>query len=361
MVGAVKTGDVVYIGFEPTRGRIAWLDRLKMAAAFAVVVTHIASIPWQALPASSDAWVISSVYEVATRFCVPAFFFATGAILLNPNKRITSDRFCRYIIRASMLALIVSALYVLFELMFDDWQGWRYFIYKTADGPYFIWYLWALVGVYLLMPILRVIASHRKLLTYTCAIAFLFIIGKSTAISMFPGSLADIVYGNIIIFNRGAEALFYCLMGGWFITHRLSRRIENGLIVVGFVSLAIAVCLNWEHAVLVGPDLYFVARDNALIAFFSVAVFICFSRWGCVRPLSRFEAAACQCGMAIYLVHPFFRLAFERMPMFSDALQLLMDCPVIMIPLVSFVCYVFSLIVGVLLQWLNKSVRIHLR
>ena len=343
------------------RGRITWLDRLKIVAAFAVVMTHIASIPWQALPASSTAWAISSVYEVATRFCVPAFFFVTGALLLNPNKKIVSDKLCKYIVRASMLALIVSALYVLFELSFDGWQGWRYLISKTLDGPYFIWYLWVLVGVYLLMPILRAIASDRNLLTYSCVVAFVFIIGKSTIISMFPGSLADIAYGNIIIFNRGAEALFYCLLGGWFITHRLSRRVENGLIGIGLSSLAIAVYLNWKHAVLVGPDLYYVARDNALIALFSAAVFICISRWGSVRPLSRFETAACKCGMTIYLVHPFFRLAFERLPMFSGALQLLMDCPVIMIPLISFACYALSLIVGLLFQWLIRSVRIRLR
>ena len=357
----MKSGDVVHIGFEPMRGRITWLDRLKIVAAFAVVMTHIASIPWQALPASSTAWAISSVYEVATRFCVPAFFFVTGALLLNPNKKIASDKLCKYIVRASMLALIVSALYVLFELSFDGWQGWRYLISKTLDGPYFIWYLWVLVGVYLLMPILRAIASDRNLLTYSCVVAFVFIIGKSTIISMFPGSLADIAYGNIIIFNRGGEALFYCLLGGWFITHRLSRRIENGLIGIGLSSLAIAVYLNWKHAVLVGPDLYYVARDNALITLFSVAVFICISRWGSARPLSRFETAACKCGMAIYLAHPFFRLVFERLPMFSGALQLLMDFPAIMIPLVSFACYVLSLIVGLLFQWLIRSVRIRLR
>lgn len=357
----MKSGDIVHIGFEPMRGRIAWLDRLKIVAAFAVVMTHIASIPWQVLPASSTAWAISSVYEVATRFCVPAFFFVTGALLLNPNKQIASDKLCKYIVRACMLALIVSAFYVLLELSFDGWRGWRYFIYKTVDGPYFIWYLWVLAGVYLLTPILRAITSDRNLLTYACAVTFIFIIGKSTVISMFPGSLADIAYGNIIIFNRGAEALFYCLLGGWFITHRLARRVENGLIGAGFASLAIAVYLNWKQAVLVGPDLYYVARDNALITLFSVAVFICISRWGSSRPLSRFETVACKCGIAIYLAHPFFRLVFERLPMFSGALQLLMDFPAIMIPLVSFACYVLSLIVGLLFQWLIRSVRIRLR
>lgn len=110
-----------------------------------------------------------------------------------------------------------------------------------------------------------------------------------------------------------------------------------------------------------GRTLYYVARDNALITLFSVAVFICISRWGSARPLSRFETAACKCGMAIYLAHPFFRLVFERLPMFSGALQLLMDFPAIMIPLVSFVCYVLSLIVGLLFQWLIRSVRIRLR
>lgn len=352
----MKPGDVVHIGFASTCGRIAWLDRLKIAAAFAVVVTHIASIPWQVLPPSTFAWAVSSVYEVITRFCVPAFFFATGAVLLNPNKRIGADVLRRYIIRASVSALVASVLYASFESTFDGWQGWRYFIYRVVDGPYFIWYLWALVGIYLLVPILRIVANDNKMLAYSCVVSFIFVIGKSSAISMAPGSLIDVAYGNIIIFNRGAEAIFYCLLGGWFISHRLSRRAENCVAVVGFVSLVAALLLNWRHALSVGPDLYYVARDNVLIAFFSAAVFVCFSRWGDTRCLTRFEATARQCGMAIYLAHPFFRLAFERLPFFSDALQLLLMQPIVMIPMVSLACYSLSFAVGLLWRHLNKAI-----
>lgn len=350
MVGSVVSGDVVHIGFSSAHERIAWLDRLKIVAAFAVVVTHISSISWQVLPTTSFAWAVSSVYEVATRFCVPAFFFATGAILLNPNKRITHKRLVGYIARALVLALLVSALYVLLEAAFDGWQGWRYFISRTVDGPYFIWYLWALVGVYLLLPVLRAVASDHSLLTYTCVLAFIVIIGKSTAISMIPGSLIDVAYGNIIIINRGSEALFYCLLGGWFITHRFSHRVEHGIIIAGFASLAFALYLNWRHAVLVEPDLYYVARDNVLIALFSAAVFMCFSKWGNGRPLSRHETTVCQCGMAIYLVHPFFRLAFERLSLFVDAYELLLAHPLIMIPLVSLACYLLALFVGFVMR-----------
>ena len=352
----MKSGDVSYIGFASVCGRIAWLDRLKIAAAFAVVMTHIASIPWQVLSPSTVGWAVSSIYEVATRFCVPAFFFATGAVLLNPNKNVNSDDLCRYIFRASISALTASGFYVLFELMLDGWQGWRYFIYRVVDGPYFIWYLWALVGIYLLMPILRAIASDHKLLTYSCVVTFIFVIGKSSVISMVPGSLIDAAYGNIIIFNRGAEAIFYCLLGGWFVSHKLSRRAEKGIMAIGFCSLVAALLLNWKHAISVGPDLYYVARDNILITLFSAAVFVCFTRWGSIRPLGRFERAACQCGISIYLVHPFIRLAFERIPFFSGVLRLLMSHPAVMIPLVSFFCYILSLAVGFLWRSLHASV-----
>lgn len=100
------------VGF-PCRGERLWyLDVLKTVAAFAMVMTHIASIGWQALPVETPEWLITSIYEIVTRFCVPAFFMCSGALLLNPNKKISSRSLVfKYIGRTAGIALLVSLLY----------------------------------------------------------------------------------------------------------------------------------------------------------------------------------------------------------------------------------------------------------
>lgn len=338
------------VGYPDASVRIAWLDRLKVAAAFAVVMTHIASIPWQAVDVHSSAWLISSVYEILTRFCVPSFFFVTGAVLLNPNKEVTRKKVARYSLRALSCALGVSALYVFLEILFDGWFGWSDFVRRTVDGPYFIWYLWVLVGLYMLIPVLRYIARDEKVLTYSCCILFVFVVGKSTAISMAPNSLVNLLYGNFILFNRGSEAVFYCLAGAWFISHRLSYGLETVIIAFGAVFGIVATFLNWQFAQSVGPDLYFVNRDNVLICIFSFGVVLVFSRWAGLRPMGRAGRLVCDCGLMIYLVHPFVRLIFERVQLFSKMYLLLLNNPGIFIPLVSVACYFLSFVFALLLK-----------
>lgn len=65
-----SSGSGVYP--EPEE-RLVWLDLLKVVSAFAVVMTHIASIGWQVIAPSDEGWFVTSVYEIVTRFAVPAF------------------------------------------------------------------------------------------------------------------------------------------------------------------------------------------------------------------------------------------------------------------------------------------------
>lgn len=342
------------VGYPDASVRIAWLDRLKIVAAFAVVMTHIASIPWQVLDVRSSAWLISSVYEILTRFCVPSFFFVTGAVLLNPNKEVSGNRLKLLVLRALFCALGVSALYVFLETTFDGWLGWADFVRRTLAGPYFIWYLWVLLGLYVLIPVLRHIARDEKVLTYSCCVLFVFVVGKSTVISMAPDSLVNVLYGNFILFNRGSEAVFYCLTGAWFISHRLSTRLECAAIVLGALSAVGAIWSNWLITQSSGPDLYYVNRDNVLICLLFFGVAVVFSRWGNSRPIGKIERLLCDCGLMIYLIHPFIRLLFERIPYFSEMNLLLLNNPAAYIPLVSVGCYLISFAFAILLRMATK-------
>ena len=125
-----------------------YLDSLKIIAAFAVVVTHIASIGWQALPVSDDQWFVTSVWEIASRFCVPIFFMCSGAVLLSDKRTIPPSRLLKhYILRTCLIALFASAAFVSLQCFVYGWNGFRAFVYAVADGPYFIWYLWVLVSL----------------------------------------------------------------------------------------------------------------------------------------------------------------------------------------------------------------------
>lgn len=326
------------------RARVAWLDLAKAVSAFAVVMTHVASIGWQALEPIDAAWLPTSVYEIATRFAVPVFFMVTGALILNPRRSVGMRRLWGSdIARTAAIALLVSAAFSALERLLFGWTGWRSLISETLDGPYFIWYLWVLAGIYALTPALRVVARDRCLLGYTLVLLAVFVLGQSTAQAMAPGSWVATWLGNFILFSTGAEGVFYCLLGAWLVSWRPSRRASVVLMAAGALALVVAVALNYASARTVGPDLYYVSRSNLLIALFSVGAFEGFRLVGpCLGDGRRLRDLAAV-GLAVYLIHPFLRLVMEGVPLFAPVVRVLLEAPVVAVPLVSLVLWALSL------------------
>ena len=345
--------DIKYIGYPSVAQRIGWLDSLKAFSAFAVILTHIASIGWSVLPVTSLEWLVTSVYEIATRFCVPAFFFSTGAILLNPNKTIGLKNIAtHYVLRTAVIAFTVSVLFCLMQTLLYGWTGWRSLIRAAVDGPYFIWYLWALVCVYLLLPLLRPIASSAGLLNYTLILLGIVVIGKSTVLAMAPDSVLALASNNLLVFPRGAEAVFYSLLGAWFVSHEFSSRTVYLLSGLGVCALLAAVGLNYVHAATIAPDSYYVARDNALILFYSIGVFSLFRYFGSAKETGRYVRVLVSYGLEVYLIHPFLRMLMESfMP---SATEWLLSDPLIANLVLSCVLYTLSIMLGVLFRLVLK-------
>lgn len=338
-----------YLGegvFPDPKARLAWLDLLKVLGAFAVVITHIASIGWQVMDPSDAGWLVTSIYEIATRFAVPSFFMVSGAIMLNPKKHLTiRAMYVRYIPKIAILALLFSLGYCMFEWLLRGWPDWWSALRAVADGPYFIWYLWVLVGLYALTPLLRTISRREDLLSYAVALLAFFVIGKSTLNSMAPDSLLSTWMNNFILFSSGMEGIFYYLLGAWLISHRPTR--SQGLIVVciGVVSLAVAVALNHSDALAHGANLDYVTRDNLLIALYSVGVFEALRLRSAHLHRSALLSILTRAGMGIYLVHPFFRLTMESVELFAPAKTWLYSDPLLSVPLISLLIWVVSAVV----------------
>lgn len=335
-----SSGSGVYP--EPEE-RLVWLDLLKVVSAFAVVMTHIASIGWQAIAPSDEGWFVTSVYEIVTRFAVPAFFMTSGALLLNPRRKLGLRRVLMgYLPKTAFLALFVSLLFCVLQSILYGWQGWRFVILGTLDGPYFIWYLWVLVGLYALTPLLRLISARPDALGYSVVLLAVFVMGRSTADAMLPGSPLTVFLDNFILFSSGMEGVFYYLLGAWLISHPIRGGRGWAVVLVGGLSVLLAIFLNYRDALANGQDLYYVARDNALIALFSVGVweafYLIFSRVSGCRALDYLV----RWGMTIYLSHPFFRLAMEGIAQFRLAVDWLLSAPLVSIPVVSVLIWIMS-------------------
>jgi surface polysaccharide O-acyltransferase-like enzyme len=117
-----------------------------------VVVLHIAT---NLLGTYDRNWMAGNVYDSFTRACVPVFIMITGATLL-PRREPLSVYFRKRALRIIPPLLFWSVFYL-------GWRSYRgehitNWLLAILKGPtmYHLWYFYALIGMYLFIPVLRI-------------------------------------------------------------------------------------------------------------------------------------------------------------------------------------------------------------
>lgn len=145
----------------------AGMDTARVGACFMVILLHVAAVNFNVF---DDQWWASNFYDSLTRSCVPVFLMISGVLLLNKQESLPvffSKRFARVL----PPLLFWSLFYMAWNTFHGEHYGSLYGWVKTlASGPvvFHLWYLYAILGIYLFVPFLRAIwlassPSEKKL------------------------------------------------------------------------------------------------------------------------------------------------------------------------------------------------------
>jgi len=140
--------------------RCFYLDLLRIIATFGVIFIHLSM--------DTNYWYIALVYDGLVRWSVPVFVMISGALFLNPRKELSfSTVLNKYIKRLLLSYLFWYLFYCLFRFTRDCIASNSLELSYLSFTPHFhLWFLPMLMCVYLLIPILRKIASEKDLLRY---------------------------------------------------------------------------------------------------------------------------------------------------------------------------------------------------
>jgi surface polysaccharide O-acyltransferase-like enzyme len=313
--------------------RLAYLDRLRIAAAMAVVMIHVSAMRWpDTSPATAD-WQAMNVYAAVSRWCVPVFFMVSGALFLAPGREDTPARIWRRPIpRLLVMYLFWSAVYTVLSAVFQRNFDPVFLLQHLWDGYYHLWYLLALTGVYALIPLLQKITADRRLTRY-----FLILTGVA---SIAVPTFALVPVGGALVANlvdRVAPFLvagfpFYFVLG--HVLHQyadsLSRRGRLAIYVAGALGVASTILgtalLSVNRGTPAG-DLY--GYLNIGVAAASAAVFVAFrARSAGAATSPRLEAAA-RWTLPIYLIHPAFVRVIQEFDITPGLLPAVVGIPVV--------------------------------
>lgn len=271
-------------------------DLMRIIASFFVVLIH-----------ASDTEGMGMVYNALARFSVPVFVLISGYYLL---RRPTAGlRIARRIGSLVGIHILWSVLYYVFYRLTGDLprgdvdEVIRYLLTQ----PTHLWYLYALAGLWLLLPPLQSFAGHasegeyRYTLWVTGILGTLVTLGVRSGIS---GVFSAVVENSKIPYAMGFVFLF--LMGGYL--YRFPVKRERLWYMAGALGLALtvlsALLLPRDMAVSLALSFYAPGTVVAAIGFFLWIKGAYAKRalaWRGAAPALKAIAAAAG---GVYLMHP---------------------------------------------------------
>ncbi len=257
---------------EP-RPRYAYLDFLRVLAAFLVIVNHTNSYVFKALTPADATWWLSIAWYYLSKIAVPLFVMVSGACLL-PVRDTYRRAFGRFL-RVLIALILFSYVYYLADLGQTGWS-WQ----KALDIPAFLgsiwavriadsfWYLYFYLGLMVMLPFLQRLAGALKKRDIECFIAVSFaVFSLWPLVTHYAPALALPEYFNVPLFG-----VFLGLFFAGYYLHAYADKINRTvcwLVVVG--SLAASVWLTQvEYGRVAAGEKYWFMDDRTAPSIFTV-------------------------------------------------------------------------------------------
>ncbi|MCW4016195.1 MAG: acyltransferase family protein [Candidatus Bathyarchaeota archaeon] len=292
------------------------VDLIRTCGIILVLLLHAANEYYTTIMASplesALYWWTSTVYKSFTLPCVPLFIILSGALLLQPSKLNEPIRvFLKKRFNRIGLAFIFwSAVYLAWAFFVTQMpvtlsnivEG--SFLSLFSGAYYHFWYLYLILGLYLITPILRAIVScdSNKILKYLIGLWFI-------GVSVVP--VIQLITGyslNDTLFVMGGT-IGYFILGVYLQRINVRPSIVYGLFFSSFLFTIVSTWLMHFHFYSIGQNYFFFDYLSVNVILSSVTMFLILSKFPADWPknkhpiICRVVHAISKNTLPIYLFH----------------------------------------------------------
>lgn len=265
--------------------RVYYFDSLRAMACLMVVIIHVGAVYINKDFGSLNFWV-GNILVSLSRIAVPVFVMISGALMLDENYVCTGKKIAKHIGKLILFFFFWSfASCFLFEIAIPVLKKQPLDYYKIfteiVQGPYHLWFIYMIIGLYLIVPILRLLirTENKKIIEYFLVLSFIF--------TFFFGEMVRVggYFSNVFVFLNdhlfkeigmqfvGGYTAYFIL--GWYlhnyeITH---KKLLYGLGIGGFVYTVLS---SYIFSMLAGESVISSNNLSLNILFQTVTVFLLF-------------------------------------------------------------------------------------
>jgi len=333
--------------------RILYLDILRIFATFMVIVLHISAQNFGGVSVDSFEWNVFNVFDSTTRWTVPVFVMISGALFLDRNYSVEKI-YGKYILRMVTSFVFWSAIYAIFNLVGAN-SSFKEALWSMLTGPVHMWFLFMIVGLYMIIPIVRHLISSEKIMKYFLVLGCIFTSCIPTLLDICVyicpklKKLADSILSDMD-FHLTIGFVFYFVLGFYLSKADISKKMQNMIYLGGICGLLITIVMTSVISLLTGEvkvDFYGNFTINVLLE--SVAVFVFFKYKVAIKQTKTNIALITRMSkysFGVYLVHMLVIGELNEVLKFNT----LSFNPILSIPVIAIIVFAVSYIISGILN-----------
>jgi len=343
------------------RKRVVYCDYLRVLAAIAVIMIHVAAQDLTGLTGRSPDWHILNVFNSVGRWCVAIFMMISGSLFLSRDVEI-GKLYKKYILRLLCAYLVWSAFYALAIpfgrlVLYGDPVLTHTLVDDMIRETYHIWFIPMMIGFYMCIPLIRQIVKSEQAMKYYLLLSFLFgfvipqiiqlshdFIGGSFAAAL--GKLNEVVFSNMHM-DLVLGFSFYAVLGYWLDNVEFSKKQRRIIYALGVLGLLMTILLNAVLAWRSGA-LCFTYYDHFTVNVAMQAIAIhTLLRYRTYRKtaMNQIMAELAKCSFGVYLIHIFVMSVFSLLNITVRSFT-----PVISVPVLTALVFIGSFVVSFILS-----------
>lgn len=301
--------------------KINWIDNLRAVACMMVIMIHTTT--WYITGGnniSEQSWDLANVLNSASRVCVPIFFMISGFLFYGER---SAQR--RHFLRLVLCLLFYSAVSLVYITWLTPISEGRS-IMKLLEKPvfYHLWFFFALIGIYLLSPLIQVKQVSAPFLLVLVLV--LAVLANPNTVSKSVGTFHWLPM-NLYVSGDSFYYVLYALLGRAVGTMDTQKRGVSVLAGLAFIGCVIGITLGTKHELHVNgafSDTWYL-YCGPLVFIAAISLMVLFKNCLNQRPLPVL-ATISRYSLPIYGLHALF-IHFLRTRHLDDMSRPLLDIP----------------------------------
>ena len=231
---------------------------MRIIACFAIVILHelfASSVrTYFGASMSEGDWMFESIAKNMLMWAVPVFLMITGALQLDPGRTLTVRKLMtKYVKRVALALVVFTLIFTLLDWAFDASYDesmpvvlvWLRNLFLGQSWAH-MWYIYLLIGLYLLLPFFRAGWNHLDDAGKKYLIIVLLVFNACVAMI---DTLLQYTCGGEVAFGVYVWTIYpaYLFMGDWLMRHRM--KLAPAIILTVICSAIIIIFTVWERSV----------------------------------------------------------------------------------------------------------------